>query len=90
MVLTFKSADKILKCGPQMNATKQDFHSVLLILFIMLFKAVLTSESVGETVTVSIMKAAERHFMLSIRWFYFILFFLFCFVLFCFILVFFF
>lgn len=82
MVLTFKCADKILKCGPQMKATKQDFPSVLLILFIMLFKAVLTSESVGETVTVSVMKAAERHFMLSIRWFYFTLFFLFCFVLF--------
>ena len=74
MVLTFRSADKILKCGPQMKATKQDFPSVLLIPFIMLFKAVLTSESVGETVTVSIMKAAERHFMLYKVVFCFVLF----------------
>ena len=44
VVLTFESADEILKCN-QMKATEQYFPVVL---FIMLYKVVLTFESVDE------------------------------------------
>ena len=45
VVLTFESADEILKCDIQMNATEQYFPVVL---FIMLYKVILTFESADE------------------------------------------
>ena len=45
VVLTFESADEILKFNIQMKATEQYFPVVL---FIMLYKVVLTFESVDE------------------------------------------
>ena len=48
MVLTFESVDEILSVTIQMKATEQYFPALSLVLFIMLYKVVLTFTPVVE------------------------------------------